>query len=427
MAIGVFYALQGPFYALLFYLGNAYFRPEDWVWGDFVRSLRLSLVIGVYVLITTLFSSQKRWVWDSRVALLVVFFALSLVSTIVSDYSEYAWPYLVEFAKVLLITYVIIILTTDFAKLRQVILVIVMALGLEQAKQGWAHLLTSPGSANTNELPFFGDNNGVAVGMIMFLPLVGILIQTTHNKWAKRFYGFIFIGCLYRALTTYSRGGFLAACAMGAVWWLHSNAKAKGLAVTILLLAIIVPALPETFWDRMDTIPRYGETIEERSALSRTHFWDVATKMAMENPILGVGFNSFNRAYDRYDYSAGAYGKGRSVHSIFFGVLAELGFVGFLIYIGLIVGAYTACRQANKLARLSRDLNNLGHVGVALQSSLTAYVVGGMFVPLQYNEMFWHLIGLSIVLRNLALKYQRRESPLAEPSIPSLRLTAVNS
>jgi hypothetical protein len=28
---GVNYSLQGPFYALLFYIWKAYLRPEDWV------------------------------------------------------------------------------------------------------------------------------------------------------------------------------------------------------------------------------------------------------------------------------------------------------------------------------------------------------------------------------------------------------------
>jgi hypothetical protein len=43
ITVGVFYAAQGPFYALLFYLWNSYFRPEQWVWGGAVSSLNLSV------------------------------------------------------------------------------------------------------------------------------------------------------------------------------------------------------------------------------------------------------------------------------------------------------------------------------------------------------------------------------------------------
>jgi hypothetical protein len=57
ITVGVFYAAQGPFYALLFYLWNAYFRPEQWVWGSAVSSLNLSVTIGIYLVATALLSA----------------------------------------------------------------------------------------------------------------------------------------------------------------------------------------------------------------------------------------------------------------------------------------------------------------------------------------------------------------------------------
>ena len=59
IAIGAIYAIQGPFYALLFYLWNAYFRPEYWVWDDFIGSLNLSLWIGIYLVAATFMSGAK--------------------------------------------------------------------------------------------------------------------------------------------------------------------------------------------------------------------------------------------------------------------------------------------------------------------------------------------------------------------------------
>ena len=41
-------SLRGSFYSLLFYLWLAYFRPESWLWSDFVTSLKLSLLVGTY-------------------------------------------------------------------------------------------------------------------------------------------------------------------------------------------------------------------------------------------------------------------------------------------------------------------------------------------------------------------------------------------
>ena len=44
--VGIAYAIQSPFYALLFYLWLAYFRPERWIWTDFLSQLNLSLIVG---------------------------------------------------------------------------------------------------------------------------------------------------------------------------------------------------------------------------------------------------------------------------------------------------------------------------------------------------------------------------------------------
>jgi putative inorganic carbon (hco3(-)) transporter len=252
----------------------------------------------------------------------------------------------------------------------------------------------------------------------MLVPLIGLLRQTTQNKWSKQFFGMMLIGCLYRALSTYSRGGFLAAIAMAGVWWLRSYRKLQGLVVLVLMLAIMVPMLPNAFWNRVGTIQTY-EQEQDESALGRLHFWSTAIKMAAANPILGVGFSSYNNAYDAYDTSGGAYGAGRSVHSSFFGVLAEIGYAGFALYIVIIFCAFHACGQVRRLAFRNEGLSDFGKSAIALEASLIAFGVGGSFVIFQYNEMLWHIIGLSIVLRRLAVQQAKDVLSTERPLRPA--------
>lgn len=399
VAIGAYYALQAPFCALLFYIGNAYFRPEEWVWVNFVSSLKLSLTSGVYVVLASLFSGQ-RFVWNGRIALVWLFLLHTLLSTLGAEHFAYSWGYWTDFLKTVVITYFIVVLVTDFTKFRLVLLVMVLALGLEQAKQGWFYLLTSPGWNNTNPVPFLGDNNGVAVGMLMLVPIVGLLGRTTPDKRAKLLYRFLFIGCLYRALSTYSRGGFLACIAMGGTWWPRARRKVRALFGILAVIAIVLPNLPDAFWNRMHTIETYKED-EDRSALGRLHFWSVAVQMANANPLLGIGYNGFNLSYKDYDFSQGAYGTVKSVHNSFLGVLAELGYPGAILYIVIILGAMRSCSRVRKLAVKEPALLDLGESAVALQTSLIAFLVGGSFVIFQYNEMLWHMIGLTIALERL--------------------------
>src|SRR4029453_14503996 len=148
------------------YLWYAYFRPETWVWdASFIQSLNLSLIIGIFALMWAFLSAQVTW--NVRVALIVLLVFQSLISTMTSDYMSYAWPYWVDFAKSAAITWLLASLVTDVARFRMVLLVIAFSLGFEAAKEGWAELLLNPGVRNINDVAFLGDNNGVAIGMLV--------------------------------------------------------------------------------------------------------------------------------------------------------------------------------------------------------------------------------------------------------------------
>jgi putative inorganic carbon (hco3(-)) transporter len=404
VTIGAYYALQAPFYALLFYIGNAYFRPEDWVWWNFVSSLNLSLISGAYLVLITLFGTQ-RLIWNRRVALLWIFLLQTLLSTLGSEHFSYSWGYWTDFLKTIVITYLIVVLVDDFSKFRLLLLVMVLALGVEQARQGWVYLLTSPGWHNTNVVSFLGDNNGVAIGMLMLTPIVGLLGQTTNKKWAKAFYWLVLVGCLYRALSTYSRGGFVAAIAMGGAWCMRSRRKMRALLGAVVVITIVFTALPDTFWNRMGTIETYEERQDE-SALGRLHFWEVAAQMANANPLRGVGYNGYNLSYNKYDFSGGIYGINRSVHSSFFAVLAELGYLGTFLFVIVIFSALRSCSRVRTMALRETAFSDLGKSAIALQTGLVAFLVGGSFVIFQYSEMLWHVIGLTIVVERLAKQRQ---------------------
>ena len=133
IAVGVFYAAQGPFYALLFYLWNAYFRPEQWVWGGAVSSLNLSVTIGIYLVATALMSA-RAFTMTARIVLLLAFFAQTLVSTLFAEHFAWSWAYWIDFAKVVLVTYLIVVLVNDRRRFRLTIWVIAYSVGFECAK-----------------------------------------------------------------------------------------------------------------------------------------------------------------------------------------------------------------------------------------------------------------------------------------------------
>jgi probable O-glycosylation ligase (exosortase A-associated) len=409
--IGVIYAFQGPFYLLMFYLWNAYFRPEMWMWTDYVSPLKLSYTIAVALLLSS-FRAIQRFRWNPLVILLILFFGQSLLSLLASEHFDWSFYFWTEFAKVITITLLITVLVVDRRHYRIALLVIGFSLGLEAAKQGWAQLILNPGATNNNPHPFLGDNNGVAVGMMMLVPMFVALAQTSSKWWEPYLYRFFIIGLFYRGITTYSRGGFLTAGAIGIIAFIRSPKKVRALISMAVLVVIVVSVMPPRFWDRMDTITVEGQ--QDNSAQGRLYFWEVATHMASAKPLTGVGFNGFRQSFAAYDFSGGVWGGDRSVHSAWFGVLSEMGYPGLVLFVGIIVTAFLTCSRIRRATRGVAALRDIRSYAGAMQMSLIAYVVGMTFLPGQYNEMFWHLIGLTIALDRVheAAVKTARETPV---------------
>lgn len=415
LLVGAYFALHSAYGALLFYIGLSYFRPEQWLWYDFTSQLNLYFIVGAYLSFITLFSRQK-FVFNIRIFILFLFLIYAFITVIFSHNTDFSMHYWLNFLRTIVISYVMIVLTQDFQRYRLLLLVIALALGLEGAKQGWAHLVTSPAGPNTNRVPFLGDNNGVGVGMLMLAPLLVFLGQTALQKKTKYFFWFLFVGVLYRALSTHSRGAFLACLALGGVYWLRSSRKFRGLIAASLTVLIILPALPEAFWERMQTIQEISqESQEEASADSndgdtvstrgRLHFWSVALVMANANPLTGVGFNAYQTAYDNYDFSDGWYGRGRAAHSSYFGALADLGYPGALLFGLNLFGSFYSLHRVRRLTRHRTDLLHFQQSAAALEASLVAACVGIAFLSYHYSEILWHFISLSIILENITLHY----------------------
>ncbi len=411
------FALTSPFYALLFYLWVSYFRPEQWVWTGLVASLNLQLIVGAWVVLFAIISRQ-RLRFGVGPLLLLLFLLQGLISAVASPASGWAWVYWREFLKVALIGYLMIVLVTDERRLRLTIGVMAVSLALEGAKQGWAQLVTNPGAINTNPSPILGDNNGVAIGMLMLLSLLGGLIRTSPWAIERHAHRFLAIGVAYRAISTYSRGGFLSFAALGLHFILHSRRKVTGLLAVAVLAAIIFPVLPDAFWGRMGTLQTAVESEGwlDKSSNSRLHFWRVAILMANDYPLTGVGQNSYSIVYDDYDTTDGAYGRGRAAHSAWFGLVAELGYPGLLLFLLLFARGFYVCWRTRRLARDRPDLATFATYATAVEGALLVAVIGGTFFPFQYIEMLWHTLALTMVIDQIVREKVAEPVPARAPA-----------
>src|SRR6185503_12458708 len=97
-----------------------------------------------------------------------------------------------------------------------------------------------------------------------------------------------------------------------------------------------------------------------------------------------------------------------------FGIVAELGFIGLLLFAGVVFMAWRSCVRARRLAAHGLVAKELGDFGAGLEMSLVVFAVGGSFVIFQYTEMLWHVVGLTMALHFLTSR------ELAQRSVPRI-------
>jgi len=202
---------------------------------------------------------------------------------------ESAWVKWQEVIKILGMTFVATCIVNSRKRLEHLVWVVALSIGFYGIKGGIFALLTG-GQYRLWGPPdsFIGDNNALALALIMTLPLLHFLALTAKDR-RLRFGLWAAMGLTTLAtLCTYSRGGFLALGITATAFWLKTRHRLlTGIAV-VALLGSSLAFLPESWYERMDTIVHYQQ---DTSANERLTVWRYAIRLAGDHPLVGGGFN----------------------------------------------------------------------------------------------------------------------------------------
>lgn len=424
MVPGVIAAFFNRYVALLLYVWWSLFRPDDWMWTD-VSAWRISLILGLILVVPALLTGR----WPSMKHPLAIgsllFLATALVAHIGAVDRGMSWVWMDFFGRLILICLVAVTLLDTPKAIMGAVAVIAGSMGFHTAKAGLASLIS--GGAQFYDgygTSAFVDNNGYALAAVMVMPLLYAVGQNAAvifggfvpKRLMKMAAGLWFIAAPlsgYAVVSLFSRGGFLGLmAAVMAFLAFHARHPVRLLALLgfLSLLVFTIP-LPDGYLDRIQTIPLLNPAsdvsdggVEAQGDVTgggRPHFWRVALEMVRDRP-LGVGLRNYEAAYDRYDFSNGAYGQRRSVHNSHLQVLAELGYAGALVWVVMFAYAFRVALRVRKRAStpgLDVDTARLFATSAeAIIVSMVGFIVGGSFVALALNDITWLLFAVLAAL-----------------------------
>jgi len=249
---------------------------------------------------------------------------------------------------------------------------------------------------------WFQNSGEFGIEMCVFFPIAvyfAIALYPYLVRWKQWVLGFAAVTAVVSMVGSSSRGALLGGAAV-ALWFLwRSPSRIKGLLFVGVLSAITWVVLPEEQKNRFRTAGDDG------TSQNRLNYWADGIEIANQHPLLGIGYDNWMPYYLTY-YNP----KGALPHNIFIEAAAELGYVGLLVFLGLIVYTFAENARTRKVTRLDGPTPNrfVYYMAYGFDGALIGYLVSGMFVTVLFYPYFWVNLAFTIGLASVARKPARQ-------------------
>lgn len=347
-------------------------------------------------------------------AILFLLFACHMTLSATFAYNGHPrnWEFVINMLKTVLFCLLMPTLVTSRFRLHALVLVIAIATGFHGLIDG-LKFISSGGAHLAIGIQKFGDNNHFAMVLLMVIPLLAYAYEySTHRPAKLVFFAFVPL-VVFGVIATQSRGGLVGLVVLGGWFFLKSRRKLVALMVVSACTLLVILYAPDHWVDRMSTIENAGE---DSSLMGRVGAWHVSSAVALHNPVLGGGPHSIEigSVWNEHRIAPGLLGflanmnlnglpgRGRAAHSIYFEVLGDLGFVGFFIFIAILINAFLSARTVVRVAKaVGPQLDWARGLAEMIALSLVAYIVTGALLSAAYFELPYILIMMLEVLKIL--------------------------
>lgn len=380
------------FFLLCVYWIVLLIRPQDLIY-----SLNQFPII-LYTLILTIipFFFSKKNAGSPQIVLLVGLLFVIGISATLNGWGGSVKSLVPEFTSAAVVPYVLFSKLIDSTKKHQIIIAITVLITvvmihngvsqqLSETGIGWAGSMISQGTRITY-LGMLADPNDLGMFLVMNVPFA--LYCVTRSKGLKLFWIMALLVTLYGIFLTNSRGAFLGIVCVAGLWMLHKHGIKKTVGSLVFLLPIVLVVA-----SKFRTIDA-----EEESAVGRIEAWYEGFQMLIHHPIFGVGMNRFTEYNDL------------TAHNSYVLIAAELGLVGYILWISFILLTFTMLFQIafynnnfiyNKLAPTETNSFSpeiLEEIALAKVSffSLIGFMVTAFFLSRCYAFVVFIYAGIAI-------------------------------
>lgn len=403
--------VTSPFVGLLTFLGLLYLRPEELF--PALAGARLTLIVSLISLFAWVISAllkRERFLLDLPVVRCCFAFAVVAIGSTAINVPDFGTvsEETIDVLKLLILFVLVIHLVDSESRLRTATGTLLLFTAILGARTIWQYLngeaaVQSDGEVRALATGIFGDPNDLALAMAMALPFALGMAFSKGKAWTRTWSLATIPILIWTIFVTNSRGGMLALAACIYVFFGRRLGRVGvivgGLAV--LLLFSFGPS-------RLSQM-----SADEESAQGRVQAWEAGLDMLHDSPVWGVGKDQFTE----HHYL--------TAHNSFVLCMAELGFAGLAMWVGLF---YFCVRDGRRVGVAKEALPASGGTGppeaagegptpdpllpvplkpakkiagirtypALLQMSLITFMVGGFFLSRTYTPPLYVYLGLAV-------------------------------
>lgn len=401
-------ATRPYYYWLLLSLFFEYARPASYF--PPLRIPFLYSVLPILLLIVTFFVKGLRPLpsifADPMAKWVPIFLGLLVISMTHAEVTMYAWSVTKLVLGSSMLFLLIARIATTQARLRGIFLTLLLAHLFLLAMN--PQVIMQPEVRNfILGATFLGDGNDFSLSLCIMLPLTFELAMSANSGWRKILAWFAVVILLFAIVASQSRGATIGMGAVLVFMWFYSPRKGALLAGVLVAMAIVFAYAPAEYFSRLNTITDYQN---EGSASARIVAWKAATRMAVDNPVLGVGAGQFPSEFSgKYHPKDDPSGHWMTAHSSYFLVFGELGFTGLLVFLTMVIAAIRANLKTRALirARAGPEPNAAAIESMRMLYLTSAAMIGfaapGAFLSAAYYPHIYVLTAILIAARGNSL------------------------
>jgi O-antigen ligase len=268
--------------------------------------------------------------------------------------------------------------------------------GARQSIKGYLGIMTLARVTGT-----FGHPSGLAAFFDLTLPL-GVSMVFYPMRRSLKF--LLLLGMVVSFLglgMTYARGGIIASLVFSGIILLINLVKRFGMTKGIFTAVAFSTIFTLLILTVPNPLAKGLHRTEAETAYGRIVLMDVAFNMIRENLWFGVGLNNYVPVALHYDFTPQQLTRGwdTAVHNVYLYVAGEIGIIGLMFFIAIMVSVFIAFLPA---VRSSDPLIFYG--GLGIYGGVAAHLFHWFtdLAPWTSSFMFWFMMGLAVTAGRLA-------------------------